>query len=99
MICDVCVNNYLADEKKGRDVAQRREDAVIADRTFHNNREALADIEKKKAEKEARFKKEQMDANQRHIQEKERRAAVLKSEDRNYVPPVIFGEENRTNNN
>jgi hypothetical protein len=49
-------------------------------------------------EKDTRFKKEQWDANQRHIAEKARRADLLKSEDTHYIPPVIFGEENRQNN-
>ena len=40
MICDVCVNNYMADEKKGRDIAAKKQDAILAGQQFTHNRDA-----------------------------------------------------------
>lgn len=49
----------------------------------------------KRREQVARFQKEQMVANQRHVEEKERRKAVLKAEEEAFVPIMMFGEENK----
>ena len=95
MICDVCINHYLVDQKKQRTDYERVKDERVSNIICKHNFDQIADADRKRKEQLARFQKEQMEANQRHVAEKERRKAIQDEENKNFVPVQMFGEENR----
>lgn len=83
------------DQKRQQKEYERIKDEKLCNNICQHNLDHMNDAEMKRREQVARFQREQMEANEAHVAEKERRKALQKAEDEAFVPAMMFGEENR----
>lgn len=95
MICDICVNEYLAEQKRDREQQLRREDEALNNYMCKQTQLQVQEVERRRREQQLMFQKEQKEANDLHLAEKRRRQALLDAEDKAFVATNMFGEENR----